>query len=94
MPFEKVLQEIREKIRQENYVVTIHADEEMDDDRLTILDVEDCILNGDILERQQDRTTGESKYRIRGYSLEGEPMETLVKLGVTGKVVILTVYAL
>lgn len=94
MPFEQVLQEIREKIRQENYVVTIHADEEMDDDRLSMLDVEACILNGEILERQRDRTTGESKYRIRGCSLEGEPMETLVKLGATGKVVIITVYAL
>ncbi|MDY7013973.1 MAG: DUF4258 domain-containing protein [Cyanobacteriota bacterium] len=75
-------------------MVTIHADEEMDDDQLSILDVEDCILRGKILERQRDRVTGESKYRIRGYSLEGEPMETLVKLGRTGTVVIITVYAL
>jgi Domain of unknown function (DUF4258) len=94
MPFEQILQEIRQKILQENYVVTVHADEEMDDDRLSIWDVEECILTGKILERQRDRITGESKYRIQGCSLEGEPMETLVKLGLTGKVVVITVYAL
>jgi Domain of unknown function (DUF4258) len=92
--FELVLQEIRSKIRLSAYVVTIHADEEMDDDQLAIGDVEFCILSGEILERQRDRNTGESKYRVRGLSLDGLPLETIVKIGATGKVVIITVYAL
>jgi Domain of unknown function (DUF4258) len=94
MPFETILDEIRRKIRSEYYVVTIHADEEIADDGLSIFDVEECLLRGKILERQRDRDTGEFKYRIRGFSLDGEVIETLVKIGVTGKVVIITVYAI
>jgi hypothetical protein len=51
MPFDQILQEIQTKIRQEKYVVTLHADEEMEDDQLSIFDVECCILAGEILER-------------------------------------------
>ena len=94
MPFEQILKNIQQKIREENYVVTLHADEEIADDDLSILDVEDCILAGTILERQRDRRTGEAKYRIRGCSIDGTEMETLVKIGSTGKVVIITVYAI
>jgi hypothetical protein len=36
--FEAVLQHIQAKIRTLDYVMTVHADEEMDDDGLTILD--------------------------------------------------------
>jgi|GEM_PF-449757 len=92
--FEQVLWDIRSKVRVGDYVVTIHADEEMDDDQLAIGDVEACILGGNVVERQRDRVTGESKYRVRGMSLDGLMMETIVKLGATGKVVIITVYAL
>ena len=92
--FEQVLWEIRSKVRSGDYVVTIHADEEMDDDQLAIRDVEVCILSGEVVERQRDRVTGESKYRVRGPSLDGLMMETIVKLGAMGKVVIITVYAL
>ena len=92
--FEQVLWDIRSKVRVGDYVVTVHADEEMDDDQLAIGDVEACILSGDVVERQRDRVTGESKYRVRGMSLDGLMMETIVKLGATGKVVIITVYAL
>ena len=53
-----------------------------------------CIVSGEIVEQQRDRVTGKSKYRLRGPSLDGLMMETIVKLGATGKVVIITVYAL
>ena len=41
--------------------MTYHARKEMNDDGLTIYDVERGILTGAIVERQRDRTTGESK---------------------------------
>jgi Domain of unknown function (DUF4258) len=94
MSFDFILQEIRQKISLEQYIMTIHADEEMDDDNLSIGDIETCILTGEILERQRDRETGESKYRIRGINLDGNSMETIVKLGLTSKVIIITVYVL
>ena len=50
---ERELNRMREKIRLRQYVMTIHADEEMDDDGLTIYDVENAILTGEIIERQK-----------------------------------------
>ena len=36
---------MRDKIRSRQYVMTLHADEEMDEDGLSIFDVESAILN-------------------------------------------------
>lgn len=36
--FERVLKEMRDKIRKLQYIMAIHADEEMNDDALTIFD--------------------------------------------------------
>lgn len=64
----------------------------MSDDNLTIHDIEQGILTGEILERQKDRVTAESKYRIRGFTFDGGEVEIIPKLSPTGKVVIITVY--
>lgn len=60
---EGVLKQIRENIRTRRYGMTLHAEEEMEDDGLTIFDVEHAILSGAIVEKQRDHDTGESKYR-------------------------------
>jgi hypothetical protein len=83
---------MREKIISQQYVMTLHAEEEMYDDNLTIYDIEQGILSGEILERQTDRVTAESKYRIRGATTDGGEVEIIAKLGLTGKLVIITVY--
>ena len=91
--FGRVLERMREKVRTRQYVMTVHANEEMDDDALTILDVENGILFGEIVRRQRDLRTGEWKYLIRGPTpAEGE-IAVVAKLGVTGTLVIITVYA-
>ena len=41
--FEAVLRQLRRKLRARQYVVTVHADEEMDEDGLTVFDVERSI---------------------------------------------------
>ena len=41
--------------------MTIHAGDEMEDDGLTVFDVEECVLSGIVVERQRDETTGEWK---------------------------------
>jgi hypothetical protein len=74
--------------------MTHHARKEMVDDALTIYDVEHGILTGKIIERQKDRITAEKKYRIRGETLENNAVEVIVKSGITGKLVIVTVYKL
>ena len=74
--------------------MTYHARKEMNDDGLTIYDVERGILTGAIIERQRDRTTGESQYRLQGHTIAGMDMEVLVKFSPTGKLVVITVYIL
>ena len=90
--FNEILQRMREKIRSRQYVMTLHAEEEMSEEGLTIYDIEQGILTGEILERQRDRVTAESKYRIRGTTVDGGEVEIITKLSPTGKVVIITVY--
>lgn len=90
--FERILKTMRDRIRSRDYVMTLHAEEEMDDDGLTIYDVEHGILTGKMLERQKDRVTTEWKYRIRGKTIAGDKVEIIAKLGATGRLVIITVY--
>jgi len=90
--FERILKRMRKKIRKRQYVMTLHAEEEMNSDDLTIYDVERGLLTGEILERQKDRDTAEWKYRIRGKTVEGGEVEIIAKLSPTGKLVIITVY--
>lgn len=90
--FARILRLFRDKIRSRMYVMTRHARKEMNDDALTIYDVEHGILKGKIIERQHDRLTAEYKYRISGKTLEGGKMEVIAKLSQTGKVIIITVY--
>jgi hypothetical protein len=79
-------------VRSLNYAVSLHAAEELDDDNLTIFDLENTILTGEIVERQRDRTTREAKLVIRGVSLEGVEVEAVVKFGATGALFVITVY--
>ena len=92
--FDRVLKHMRERVRTRQYVVSVHAEEEMDNDGLTIFDVEHGILTGTIVERQKDRRTGEWKYLIQGSTLAEEEAIVVTKLSPTGKLVILTVYCL
>lgn len=90
--FDRILKRMCEKVRTRQYVMTLHAEEEMDDDGLTIFDVENGILTGEIIERQKERLTAEWKYVIKGQTLEGNQVVVVTKLSPTGKLVIITVY--
>lgn len=92
--FDKILNRMRDKILTRDYIMTLHAEEEMVDDGFTILDVEHGILNGEITERQRDKGTKEAKYIIQGPAGGGTIMCVAAKLGPTGKLVIITVFAL
>jgi hypothetical protein len=63
--FERILNRMREKVRALQYVMTVHAEEEMDSDGLSIFDVEQIILTGRVVERQKDAETDEWKYLQR-----------------------------
>jgi hypothetical protein len=83
---------MRHKVQNRQYVMTLHAEEEMDDDNLSIFDVESGILTGEIRERQKDRETAEWKYVIEGKTLAGRVIAIVAKISVTQKMVIITVW--
>ena len=90
--FKRVLAFIKERMREGLYVMTLHAEEEMDSDNLEIFDIENAVLTGRIIERQRDRITGEWKYLLRGQTLSETSVIVVLKLSPTGKAAILTVY--
>ncbi len=90
--FDRILKQMREQIRTRRYVMTSHAEEEMNDDGLTIFDVERGVLSGKIVERQKDQDTGEWKYLVHGKTLARNPIVVVTKPSPTGKLVIVTVY--
>lgn len=92
--FGQILNRIRERVQARQYIVTLHAAEEMDDDGFSMFDVEHAVLTGSVRERQKDRDTGESKYRLVGHALDNRRIEVIAKLSMTGKLVIITAYEL
>ena len=73
-------------------IASTRAADELEDDNLTILDLENIILTGQIAERQRDRATRETKYVIQGSTLEGSVGKVVAKVGLSGKLIIITVY--
>ncbi|VAX35031.1 hypothetical protein MNBD_UNCLBAC01-1795 [hydrothermal vent metagenome] len=92
--FNRILRNMQEKIHACAYIMTPHARKEMNDDELSIYDVERVILTGSIVERQKDKVTTEWKYRIKGLSVNGENVEIVTKVSPTAKLIIIMVYAL
>lgn len=74
--------------------MTLHAEEEMEEDGFTVVDVENALLTGRIVGRQTDRQSKERKYVVRGRSADDTTdLAVVVKFGPTDLLVILTVYA-
>ena len=90
--YKRVLRQMQDRVRKRQYVMTLHAEEEMADDGFTIFDVERAILTGKIVERQEDRHSGEWKYLVLGKVIDGRLITVVAKLSTTNKLVVITVY--
>jgi Domain of unknown function (DUF4258) len=86
------ISQLRHLIRTLNYAVSTHAADELEDDNLSILDLENIVLTGQIVERQRDRETKEVKYVIQGTTLNGTAGEVVAKATPAGKLFIIIVY--
>jgi hypothetical protein len=90
----RVLTKIRELVRSRQYVMTLHADEEMDADGFSIVDVENALLAGRIVARQTDPESNERKYLVHGPSVDqATDLVVVVKFGRGDHLVIVTLYA-
>ena len=65
----------------------------MYEDDLRLIEIERAILKGRIIERQKDKMTGESKYRIQGAVPDGM-IEAIFKFAPDGRLAFITVYTL
>jgi hypothetical protein len=83
---------LRQLIRSLRYVVSTHAAEELEDDNLSILDLENIVLTGQVKERQRDLQTRKVKYVVEGVTLDGSAAQVVLKVGFGGRLVVITVY--
>ncbi len=81
-------------VRTLNCVVSTHAAEELEDDDLSILDLENIILTGQVTERQRDTQSRESKVVVSGITLASKPAQAVLKIGFNGKLFVIRVYVL
>ncbi len=85
------IEQIRNKVRTETYDLTIHARDEMEEDNLTLSDVENAILNGQIRRRERDALR-RTKYVIESASLDERPVGVVGRFTETSFFLIITVY--
>jgi hypothetical protein len=91
--YERILQKIRLCVAEDRIYFTIHALEEMDADNLFKVDLEHCIMQGQIVHRQWDDEFLQYKYLIDGPTTTGDEIEIVAKLATDGTVII-TAYLL
>lgn len=88
----KNLECIKDKIRKNNYALTSHAEDEMQEDLLTEVDIEHAILNGKIVRTQRDHL-GRTKFTIEGKSQNFRKIRIICRFSDSGELlIIITVY--
>ena len=84
------IESIKIKVITGGYLFSRHGDRERQNDNLSILDVEESILNGRILEEYEDTGRGESCLLV-GFANSGKPVH--IVCGYSGSsLIIVTVY--
>ena len=90
--YDRVLHRLRRLVEAGSFVVTLHALDEMAEDDVLVEEAVDAVLLGSIVEAQTDQTTREKKFVVNGPDHAGRPLGVVVKIGASGKLVVLTVY--
>jgi len=86
------LNRIREAVASGRYYLTDHANEEMIEDDLDVLDVETSILNG-VLKRTQGADPRGTVYTIHGTGSDQEtPLGTVGRFTASGQYRVITIY--
>lgn len=89
-----IIHKIRQKIVEQEYEFTIpHFFEEMADDNLTFADIEMVILNGRI-NRKFTRDPRGTRYEVIGHAIDGREIAIICRIKSTGKLLLITTYAL
>ncbi len=92
--FERVLETMRECVRDGRIAFAKHAYDEMNEDDLFVFDLEQCVLTGTIAERQWDDDFNDWKYVIHGQSSDEEEIAVVAKLDGSRKTIFVTIFRL
>lgn len=87
------IEQIRQKIRDRDYYLSSHAEDEMVDDYLERQDVETAILQGRI-EKVMTHDIRGSHYRIEGVTIDGRLIHVVCRFRENSSLIVITVYAL
>jgi len=87
-----VIEEIREKIRNRDYYLSSHAEDEMAEDGFDRADMEHAILCG-FVEKKLTHDPRGTRYRLEGPALDGRMMHVLCRNKELDSMIIITVYA-
>ena len=82
---------IKEKIRKEEEYFSKHADQERQNDNLTLKEIKEALLNSILLEQYEDTGRGESCL-LAGFTNLGKPIHIVCGKAKTNHLVIITVY--
>jgi len=81
---------IKERIRKGQYYFSRHGDQERQNDNLAIVEVEEALLAGQILEEYEDTGRGDSCLTV-GFTQQGKPIH-IICAEMDDLLVIVTVY--
>ncbi len=82
---------IRRKVRDRDYYLSAHAEEEMADDNFERRDIEHAMLRGVVEKRLTDDLRG-VRYRVEGPALDGRLMHVVCRYRDLGDLIVITVY--
>jgi uncharacterized DUF497 family protein len=85
------IERIRKCITEQNYRISVHAQEEADEDNLTKKDVENIILTGRIVKKFTHDPRG-TRYQIIGKSRDGRTACVICRFVEANKLGIITVF--
>jgi hypothetical protein len=90
--YPRILEQIRALVGQGDYVLSVHAENELAKDGFTERDLEAAILTGSVVKRERDRI-GRPKYIIEGMARDGRGLTaTAQRFQTRGLVLIITAY--
>lgn len=82
---------IRTEIENQNYEISVHADDERIAEYLTILQLESALLNGEIIEHYLNDPRGESCL-VLGFTREKTPIHIVCGKSRSERLILITVY--
>jgi hypothetical protein len=89
----RIIEKLRELVRDERYQISVHANEEMANDLLEAIDVENAILTGSITKRFTRDPRG-TRYEVTGHACDGRTMAVICRIVAADWLTIVTVFAL